>query len=203
MLRSRLSTRAAVLWSVPLVVIYAFYLVGALAAAAGLPYEAMISLPEAVVAARTVPLADAWNDVGGPPHAWFLPASAALWVVYLSFQRRRHLRRWTLLAAALLPPLPLLLLSRSGLFSIVMLPVLAPIVTVQVLTGTADGETYSEGWPCLAAIAWWYPFLLAVLLRDLCSYPPSPHRCPACDYNLRGLAAPRCPECGRPSPGSV
>src|SRR5262249_1420942 len=34
--------------------------------------------------------------------------------------------------------------------------------------------------------------------RNCAAKPPAPHRCRNCNYQLRGLIEPRCPECGTP-----
>lgn len=61
---------------------------------------------------------------------------------------------------------------------------------------------YLPIWPGLLADTLFYALLLATLhqltTRARRAHRRKRNRCPTCDYDLRGLTTPNCPECARP-----
>lgn len=67
-----------------------------------------------------------------------------------------------------------------------------------MLIGEVDGEFYGESFPLLAAAGWWVIFNLVLVPLDIARVRPVPATvCGDCGYDLTGLRAGTCPECGR------
>lgn len=79
----------------------------------------------------------------------------------------------------------------------------AGVVTLEWLNARAPQPWHGEAYPMLAA-AWHVALassMLAWAIVGRRAYRPDPTSCGVCEYDLRGVSAAACPECGAPVPG--
>jgi hypothetical protein len=179
-------------WTVPFVLIELCLVLGLSLESAGFGYPEPVSPIRAVSALfRPSGLAALRR-----PETLFLPITVVA-VLAGALVLRRRLPGWAVLATAsfrfvVVVVAALLLFARDALVS----PLMAPIGTV--LFPGADGEFYSEGWPVIVAIGWWFWFALALGVRDVLNRRVPPGECPRCGYPITAASgrSPRCSKCG-------
>ena len=141
-----------------ILVLYAFGIL----ASEGVPSgNEPISLQEAIEIARQA--LPGFSNNNSPGFSFlFVPFAILLYVVYLLMSNKPPIARIVVLFFSLI--LPFFFIGKWVIYF--YLPIIAPMITFGMLFSSLDGETYSEGFVCLAALGYWMLFVLFLLFIE-------------------------------------